>query len=123
MRELFDQYERAFERALRGDADMDQVAALYAAAFIGASPAGVMTGANDDQFRQVMAQGYARYRAIGTKSMRLRALRILPMDAHHCVARVAWASVYARQGRSDVEIDFTVHYLVQTLDGEAKVFG
>ena len=42
--------------------DMDEVASLYASEFIAASPAGVMAGKNDDQLKQVMAQGY---RAIG----------------------------------------------------------
>lgn len=123
VRKLFDRYEQAFERALHGEVDMDEVAALYATAFIGASPAGVMTAANDDQFRNVMAQGYAHYRAIGTKAMRVRELRILPMDEHHCVAHVDWTATYARKDRPDVEIAFTVHYLVQKLEEDAKVFG
>ena len=72
VRKLFERYERVFNAALHGDVDMDDVAALYAADFIAASPAGVMTGKNDEQLKQVMAQGYARYRAIGTKEMRIR---------------------------------------------------
>jgi hypothetical protein len=123
VRELFARYEQAFDRALRGAIDMDEVAALYATAFIGASPAGVLTSANDDQFRKVMAEGYAHYRAVGTKAMRIRELRILPIDAHHCIAHVDWTGAYARKDRPDVEIDFAVHYLVQKLAGDAKVFG
>ena len=88
-----------------------------------ASPAGVMTGKNDDQLKQVMAQGYARYRAIGTKEMRIRDVRISPMDEHHCVAHVAWTAIYARKNQSNAAIAFDVHYLVQRLDGEPKVFG
>jgi hypothetical protein len=34
---------------------MDEVAALYASEFTAASPAGVTTGKNDDQLKQVMA--------------------------------------------------------------------
>lgn len=123
VRKLFDRYEQAFESALCGDIDLDEVAALYATAFIGASPAGIMTGANDDQFRTVIAQGYAHYRAIGTKAMRIRELRVLPMDEHHCIAHVDWTATYARKGRPDVEIAFPVHYLVQKLAEDAKVFG
>ena len=52
---------------------MDEVAALCASEFIAASPAGVVTGKNDEQLKQVMAQAYSRYRAIGTKGMRIRA--------------------------------------------------
>ena len=121
---FFERYERLFMQALRGEANMDEVAAMYASDFIAASPAGVMTGKNDDRLRQVMAQGYARYRAIGTKAMRLRNVRFSPMDAHHGVAHVAWTALYARQGRPDVSIDFEVHYLMQMLEGaQPQVFG
>jgi hypothetical protein len=123
VRKLFERYERVFNAALHGDVDMDDVAALYAAEFIAASPAGVMTGKNDEQLKQVMAQGYARYRAIGTKEMRIRGLRISPMDEHHCVAHVAWRATYVRNDKPDVTIDFDVHYLVQRLGAEPKVFG
>jgi hypothetical protein len=123
VRKLFERYERVFNAALHGDVDMDDVAALYAADFIAASPAGVMTGKNDEQLKQVMAQGYARYRAIGTKEMRIRGLRISPMDEHHCVAHVAWRATYVRNDKPDVTIDFDVHYLVQRLGAEPKVFG
>ena len=122
-RKLFERYEKIFNRSLAGDADMDAVASLYAPEFIAASPAGVMTGKNDDQLKLVMAQGYEHYRAIGTKGMRIRHLRLSPIDAHHCVAHVAWTATYAREDQPDKDIDFDVHYLVQKLDGDAKVFG
>ena len=123
VRKLFGRYESFFNQSLGGDMDMDEVAALYASEFIAASPAGVMTGKNDDQLKQVMAQGYARYRAIGTKEMRMRNVRLSPIDDHHCVAHVAWTATYARQDQPDVAIDFDVRYFVQKLDGEPKVFG
>jgi hypothetical protein len=123
VRKLFERYERLFEKSLAGDADMDEVTSVYAAAFIAASPAGVMVGKNDDQLKQVMEQGYAHYRAIGTKSMRIRDVRISPIDGYHCVAHVAWTSTYTRKGQPDVTIDFDVHYLVQKLGGEPKIFG
>jgi hypothetical protein len=123
VRKLFERYERFFNQSLGGDMDMDEVASLYASDFIAASPAGVMTGKNDGQLKQVMAQGYARYRAIGTKEMRIRNLRLSPIDEHHCVAHVAWTATYARRDQSKVAIDFDVHYLVQKLDAEPKVFG
>ena len=89
---LFERYERFFNRSLRGDMDMDEGSALYASEFIAASPAGVMAGKNDGQLRQVMAQGHERYRAIGTKEMRIRNVRLSPIDDHHCIAHVAWTA-------------------------------
>jgi hypothetical protein len=123
VRKLFERYERFFNQSLGGDIDMDEVASLYASDFIAASPAGVMTGKNDDQLKLAMTQGYAHYRAIGTKEMRIRDVRLSPIDEHHCVAHVAWTATYARQDQADVAIDFDVHYFVQKLDGEPKVFG
>ncbi|MER8439080.1 nuclear transport factor 2 family protein [Mesorhizobium sp. M1312] len=123
VRKLFERYEQLFRKSLAGDADMDEVTSVYASAFIAASPAGVTVGKNDEQLKQVMEQGYDHYRAIGTKEMRIRDVRISPIDEHHCVAHVAWTSSYARKDRPDVTIDFDVHYLVQKLGGEPKIFG
>lgn len=123
VRKFFDRYERVFNQALGGDMNMAEVASLYAPEFIAASPAGVTTGRNDAGLQQVMAQGYARYRALGTKDMRVRHVRLSPMDDHHCVAHVAWAATYAREDLPEVTIDFDVHYLVRQMDGETKVFG
>jgi hypothetical protein len=123
VRTFFDRYESFFNRSLGGDIDMDALAALYASEFIAASPAGVMTGKNDEQLKQAMTQGYARYRAIGTKEIRIRDVGLSPIDDHHCVAHVAWTATYARKDQPDVAIDFDVHYFIQKLDGEPKVFG
>jgi hypothetical protein len=123
VRKLFERYERLFKQALGGDVDMHEVASLYASDFIAATPAGVMTGKNDARLKQVMAHGYAQYRTIGTKEMRIRNIRVSPIDERHCVAHVAWTATYDRGDRPDVSIDFDVHYFVRTLDGKPKVFG
>lgn len=124
VRGLFERYERFFNKSLGGKVDMNELASLYASEFIGAAPAGVRAGKNDDQFKQAMAQGYDHYRAVGTKEMRIRNIRLSPIDELHCVAHVAWTATYARKDHPDVAIDFDVHYLVQMLDGEQpKVFG
>jgi hypothetical protein len=124
VRKLFERYEKLFNQSLRGDnLDMDLVASLYTSEFIGAAPAGVIAGKNDNNFKQVMAQGYAHYRDIGTKEMRIRDVRVIPIDDHHCLAHVAWTATYARKDLAETRIDFDVHYLVQALDGDAKVFG
>jgi hypothetical protein len=123
VRQLFGRYARAFNRALSDDIDLDEVATFYTAEFIAASPAGVMGGRNDNQFRTMMAQGYEHYRAIGTKAMRLRQVRISPIDAQHCLADVAWTAVYARKDQTDVSIEFDMYYLVQTLDRQPRIFG
>lgn len=55
--------------------------------------------------------------------MRIRGLRISPINDLHCVAHVSWTATYARVDLPETAIDFDVHYLVQILDGAAKVFG
>jgi hypothetical protein len=123
VKRFFERYEQFFEKALAGDMDMDEVESLYASEFIAASPAGVMTGKNDDQLKQVMARGYAHYRATGTKEIRIQKVRISPIDECHCVAHVGWKATYTRKDRPDVKIDFDVHYFVQKLDTHPKIFG
>ena len=123
VRKLFERYERLFNEALSGDTDARELASLYATCFIAAAPNGVMTGKNNDQLKLVMAQGYARYRAMGTKEMRIRNVRVTPLDELHCVAHIAWTGTYARKDHTDVAIDFDVHYFVRTVDGKSKVFG
>ncbi|MGM4910090.1 nuclear transport factor 2 family protein [Rhizobium sp. 768_B6_N1_8] len=120
---LFERYERLFRQALAGKADMDEVASLYASDVIAATPAGVISGKNDEELKRMMTQGYEHYRSIGTKEMTLRHVRLSPIDESHYVAHVAWRATYARKNQPDAKIDFDVHYLVQLLHGEAKVFG
>ena len=123
VRNVFERYQRSFNRALAGDFDLDKARSFYASEFIAASPAGVVAGKNDDQLGPIMEQGYERYRAMGTKEMRMRDIRLSPMDEHHCVAHIAWTAIYSRQDAPDISIDFDVHYLVQKLNGEPRIFG
>ena len=123
VRQLFERYADFFAKSLAGEPDPEEAATLYAPAFIGATPVGIVTGKNDADFLQAMRAGYAYYRSIGTRQMRIRHLHILRLDDWHCVASVAWTAVYARDDLPETEIDFDVHYMVQMLDGVAKVFG
>jgi hypothetical protein len=123
VKELFERYENLFRMALTDAVDMDKVASSYAAAFVAASPAGVSVGQNDEHLKQVMQQGFENYRRIGTKDMRLRNVRIAPIDERHCLAHVAWTAIYDRGREPDISIDFEVHYLVQQLEDAPKIFG
>ena len=120
---LFARYEGFFRQSLAGDLDPGELAALYAPEFIAASPQGVMAGKNDDGLVRAMTQGYAHYRAIGTRDMRIRAIGTVPIDDCHCLAHVGWTATYAREDLPETVVDFEVHYLVQVLDGQARVFG
>ena len=82
-----------------------------------------MAGKNDEQLKQIMKQGYVRYREQGMKDMRLQKLRISSIDQKHCVAHVSWRATYAREDRPDTAIDFEVHYFVRGFMSEPEVFG
>jgi hypothetical protein len=123
VREFLYRYEELFRAALKNEVDMQQVVSSYASAFVAASPAGVMVGQNDERLKEVMQQGFDYYRQIGTTDMRLRNVRVSPIDHHHCVAHVGWTASYDRGSDPDVSIDFEVHYFVQRLGGLPKVFG
>lgn len=123
VKNFFMRYAQFFMRSLHGELDADELSALYAPEFIAASPLGVMTGKNDRTFQEALAQGYAQYRQMGTKGMRVRDVSVSPIDQMHCVAHVAWTATYAVAGGPDVDIDFEVHYLMQELDRKLHVFG
>ncbi len=127
VRELFARYEAFFRKALAGEMDAAQMRAearrLYAPAFVGATPAGVVSGRMGAKFLRGMAEGYEHYRRIGTRKMKIRHLRVEPVDEWHAMAHVGWAATYARDDLAETKIDFEVHYLVQVLDGKARIFG
>ncbi len=124
VRALFTRYEAFTLHALAGaEIDPAEVAALYTPEVIGASPGGVSAAKTDAEFCAALAQGHAGYRAIGTQAMRVREMRVTPIDALHCVAHVGWTATYARPDLPETQVDFDVHYLVQILDGNARVFG
>jgi hypothetical protein len=123
VRRFFERYEAFFNQSLGGDFNEVEASALYSSEFIAASPAGVIAGKNDDQLKEGMKQGYARYRSMGTKGVRIREIRVSTIDQLHCVAHVAWTANYARDDQPDAVVDFDVHYFLQTINHEPKVFG
>ena len=122
VKELFERYARNFNAALTAEPDLEAIAGLYAETFIAASPAGIMSGRNDDELRKVMAGGFARYRQMGTKKMEVSDLRVTPIDELHGLAHVDWHATYEVDGARKV-IDFTNVYLVRIEGTKGKVFG
>lgn len=123
IRHFFARYEAIANRVLTQQMDVGETTFAFASDFIAASPAGVMTGKNDESLKASMDKGYARYRAIGTRELRIRKLAITPIDQLHCLVRVDWRSVFDGRDEPDVIIDFDVHYFVQMRNGEPKIFG
>lgn len=125
VRALFEAYAKFSDDALQDPPreDVDGVAAAFAPYFVGSSPRGVMGGANDEQFRAMIPQGFARYRAIGGKHMTIKGLKVTELDHCHAIADVDWDFAYIDKAGQSGHLTFTNFYFVTTAGGAAKVFG
>ena len=123
LEKFFGDYAHRFNDGLKCDVDVEATAAAFASCFIEASTRGVICANNDDQFRAMIPRGNDFYRSIGTKSMNVRATEISPLDDHHDMVKVFWNSVYIKQDRTPVTIDFDVIYLLEGTEGAPKIFG
>lgn len=123
LHDFFHRYGHEFNEGLAGRPNMEALSELYAEAFIGSAPAGVVTGHNDAELARVMSEGFRRYQSIGMKRMELEGVTVSSIDALHAIAHAAWNAVYAVEG-GERSIRFTNAYLVR-LDahGAPKVFG
>ena len=121
---FFAEYAARFNRSLQDPpvVDVDGVLASFADCFIEASPLGVNCGKNDAQFREVIPQGFAFYKSIGTTAMNVKGVDVTPLDEFHVMARVHWDARYRRQDGSKMQIEFDVIDFLQALDGQPKVF-
>lgn len=122
IQDLFQQYERQTNAALAGKSDIEALMELYDDAFIGSSPAGVMTGTKDHEFQKALTAGFSRNCQIGAQRMEIEAMRIEPIDTIHAVVHVDWRARY-ESGGARKTIDFSSAYLTRVVDGKARVFG
>jgi hypothetical protein len=124
IRKFFTQYEARFNQSLQDPPvlDIDGVAASFTDFFIEASPLGVSGGKNDEKFREMIPQGFAFYKSIGTKSMKVANLDIIALDDDHAMAKVHWDSRYIKRDGSKERIEFDVIYFLQLLRDEPKIF-
>jgi hypothetical protein len=122
--QFFDAYAARFNGALGAEQaeDIDAVVSSFAAYFVESSPAGVMGGQNGEEFRRMIPQGYARYRAIGTRSMSIDQLELSQLNELHWMARVGWDSRYIKPDGAEVRIDFEVIYLLTLQSGAPQIF-
>ena len=119
---FFENYAAAFNRSLGEIVDSAGLTAAFAHSFIGASPAGLQAGANDESFRAVLHQAYAFYRQIGTREMQMLGVEATAIDALHHMVRVHWRWIGRRKSGDTAEIDFDVSYLLQTQDDGPRIF-
>lgn len=121
--DFFRAYEKRFNDFLSGrELDIEGTVNSFATFFVEASPVGIQGGANDENFRPSVERGYAFYKSIGTKSIRITGSDITLLDDFHAMARIHWRSVNEKKDKSEIAIDFEVIYFVQTINSESKIF-
>lgn len=120
---FFDRYEDRFNIALNtGNTDIEATTDSFADCFVEASPVGIVCGKNDQQFRQMIPQGYTAYKKMGITAMNILSKNISIIDDFHAMARIHWRSVYDRKNGKSGHIDFDVIYLVQDIGKGLKIF-
>src|SRR5690606_11802627 len=124
IREFFEAYARRFEASLApgGEVDIDGVTESFAPYFVESSPVGVHGGRNGLLFRWMVPRGFAHYRKLGTRRMRIESLDITELDAMHAMAKVCWHSEYVKKNGDAVAIDFVVIYLLRVAGDGPKIF-
>nr|WP_250809780.1 hypothetical protein [Neorhizobium tomejilense] len=124
VRRLFDEYGRTSNDALKDAASVDVsgVAAFFAPYFVGSTPQAVFGGANDAAFREVIPQGFARYRDAGGKRMDITGVRISCLNDLHALAEVGWDFSYVNKAGEAGNVRFTNFYLVTIADGDPRIF-
>ena len=121
--QFFQNYAAAFNRSLGDAVDISTIRSFFASAFIGASPAGVACGANDESLVEAMTKGYAFYKEVGTNHLDILDVQPNTIYELHHVVRVGYRAHYLRKAGTTTTIDFAVSYLVQMITGEPKIFG
>ena len=122
---FFDDYADRSTDALKNPPveDIDGVVASFAPFFVESSPRGVMGGANGPDFRKAIPQGFARYREVGGKAMRITAIKVTEIDDANVMATIDWAFDYVRprDGKAGT-VNFTNRYLLNVVNGKPKIF-
>jgi hypothetical protein len=125
IRAFFSAYAQRFNDSLAagGNVDVAGVVGAFAPYFVQSGPDGVRGGKNGLLFRWIVPRGFARYRRIGTKLMRVDAIVVTEIDELHALARVSWHSEYEKRSGERVAIDFPVTYMLRIGDAGPQIFG
>lgn len=119
---FFRGYVDAFNRSLGDTVDAEGIRSHFAGCFVGAGPAGIECGANDEDFAKKLGEGYAFYKKIGTKRMAVRKVEPTAIDPLHHLVKVFYRADYLKPDGKTVTIDFDVSYVLQTREGASKIF-
>ena len=79
-------------------------------------------GQNDEQFAEMLQQGFAFYRQVGTRAMEVRDVTTTPIDDAHLLARVAYRAHYLKPGGEPLDLDFEVSYMLAERGETYEIF-
>lgn len=103
--------------------DIDGTVQSFAPYFVESSPRGVMGGENGPEFRKMIPQGFAHYRKVGGKAMRITRLDIVELDDANAMATIDWAFDYVRPSdRKTGTVTFTNRYFLNVSGDAPKIF-
>jgi hypothetical protein len=107
MEKLFKEYERCF-----ASLDFQNMAKLYADAFISAGPKGTIAETKQ-QFIEKAEQASAYYRQLGMTSARILTRYELSISDVYSMVTIHWGVTFHKQTEQKVEFD--ISYIVQKL--------
>lgn len=120
---LFRDYAAAYERSLGDTVDSEAIRSFFADEFIAAGVNGeIHAGANDESFKKTLQQGYAFYKAIGTRGMKVERVEAEIIDSDHDQVRVFYRAEYEKKDGSRLAIPFDLVYLLQRRTDGPKIF-
>lgn len=120
---VFRDYAAAYERSLGERVDTAAIRRFYAEGFVAAGVNGeTIAGFNDDGFERTLLKGYAFYKAIGTRSMKVDRVEAAPLFENHDSVRVFYRGGYQRADGEAVTIPFDVVYLLQRRADGPRIF-
>lgn len=125
LKSFFEAYAKRSNDALQDPPleDVDGTVASFAPYLVESSPQGVMGGANNDEFRKLIGQGFAKYREIGGTAMRVTGVEVTELDAANAMATVDWEFDYHRKtdGKTGT-IGFTNRYFLNLAGDAPRIF-
>jgi hypothetical protein len=120
--DFFSLYADRFNKALNQGTDLEGTAQSFSDYFIGANPLGVMGGANNEDFKAALKQGYTFYKNIGIQSMDIVSRETTLLDDFHAMTKVRWKSSYIKKDNAAGSIEFDTIYFTQAKGTEIKIF-
>ena len=125
LKSFFEVYAKRSNDALKSPPreDVDGVVASFAPFLVESSPRGVMGGANNAEFKKLIAQGFAKYREVGGKVMRVKGVKVTELDDANAMATVDWEFDYERKkdGKHGT-VGFTNRYFLNVAGDAPKIF-